>query len=351
MSFFAVNKIECVDALAFMRSLPDACVDLVLTDPPYYRVKAEAWDRAWPTPAAFIAWLSEIADEWRRVLKPNGSLYCFASTEMAARVEVMLADRFNVLNRITWAKPAYSTKAEMNATETQRAYFPTSEAVLFCEQIGADSQAKGEAGYEAACEGAKTSVIGAYLRAEFGRAGVTSKQIAALFPSRTGGLTGCVSNWLLGYNIPTPDQYAEMREFCNAHGGDYLRREYEDLRREYEDLRREYEDLRREYEDLRRPFTVSKSVPYTDVWHYRTEPHGEGKHPCEKPYRMAEDIVLASSRPGGVVLDTFCGSGVFLQAAKANGRAYLGCDADPRWVEVARKRAEGLIKTAQGRLL
>jgi site-specific DNA-methyltransferase (adenine-specific) len=37
------NKIICCDSLEFMRKLPDRCVDLVLTDPPYGITKAE-WD-------------------------------------------------------------------------------------------------------------------------------------------------------------------------------------------------------------------------------------------------------------------------------------------------------------------
>ena len=30
-----LNKIICADSLEFMKSLPDKCIDLVLTDPPY----------------------------------------------------------------------------------------------------------------------------------------------------------------------------------------------------------------------------------------------------------------------------------------------------------------------------
>ncbi|MDP9479214.1 MAG: site-specific DNA-methyltransferase, partial [Actinomycetota bacterium] len=75
-----------------------ASVDLIATDPPYFRVKNEAWDRAWKDRDAFLSWLGRVADEWRRVLKPNGGLYCFAGPKMAARVEVMLSERFNVLN-------------------------------------------------------------------------------------------------------------------------------------------------------------------------------------------------------------------------------------------------------------
>lgn len=42
--------------------------------------------------------------------------------------------------------------------------------------------------------------------------GITQKQVAALFPSKSGGLTGCVANWELGLNMPTPEQFNLIRD-------------------------------------------------------------------------------------------------------------------------------------------
>lgn len=323
------------DALTLLRAMPAGSVDLIATDWPYNMDKAE-WD-TWKTDAQYLAWMRPHLAEMRRVLKPNGSYYGFCSPYLAADVEIMTRDYFHVLTRITWRKPPYSTKAEMFDKDIMRAYFPASETIIFAEQYGADSPYQdalidGNATYWGACETVKRSIFGDYLADEFKRAGVTNRQIAALFPSATGGLTGCVSNWLLGYNCPTPDQYQRMRDYLNQTG------EYEFLRREYEDLRREYEDLRREYEDLRRPFNVSADVPYTDVWDYATVNTYPGKHPCEKPLDMMRHIISASSRAGGVVLDPFCGSGATLAAAYQLGRHYIGGDMDAHWVQVARNK-------------
>ena len=100
----------------------------------------------------------------------------------------------------------------------------------------------------------------------------------------------------------------------------------------------EYEDLRREYEDLRRPFTLSTKVPYTDVWDFATVQFYKGKHPCEKPLALMEHIITASSRPGDVVLDPFCGSGVTGIAARKHNRRFIGIERDPSWVETACRR-------------
>jgi len=94
------------DCREVLPTLAGASIGCVFTDPPYYRVKGEWWDRQWSTAEGFLSWLGTVADEWRRVLASNGSLYCFASPRMAARVEVMLSERFEVLNRVRWVKDA-----------------------------------------------------------------------------------------------------------------------------------------------------------------------------------------------------------------------------------------------------
>ena len=38
------------DAIETMRGLPDNSVDLIATDPPYFKVKGDAWDRQWDKP-------------------------------------------------------------------------------------------------------------------------------------------------------------------------------------------------------------------------------------------------------------------------------------------------------------
>jgi len=335
--------IHCGDCLDVLPTLEPGSVDLILTDPPYYRVKGDDWDRQWPTAAAFINWLGKVADEFKRVLSPSGSLYLFASVEMAARVECMLAERFEVLNSIRWVKP--SSMANRSHKADLRRYFSSSEAVIFCEQRGADSMALGESGYAAQCERLRGFVfepLRAYLDGERVRAGVdkVACNVACGFSATPGGMAArhyfSRSQWWL----PTPGHYEALRQLFNASGGEYLRREYEHLRREYEHLRREYEHLRREYEDLRRPFTVSADVPYTDAWTFETVGAYPGKHPCEKPQALLRHAILASSRPGDLVLDAFAGGGSCGRAALAEGRRFVGIEKDPHWAEVARAACE-----------
>ena len=324
--------------------LPDESINLVIADPPYFKVKKEKWDNQWKNDDLFIDWLGMITKEIKRILTPNGSLYLFASPRLSARVEIEVGKFLRVLNRITWKKPIYSTKAEMFRKEDLTKYFPSSEFIIFAEKFGSNDEfelALGKPEYILRWEQSKKQVIGDYLQGEFDRAQTTRKEIAGLFPSKTGGLTGCVSNWVIGYNIPTEIQYLKMREYLNnKNGTEYLRREYEYLRREYEDLRREYEDLRREYEDLRRPFFANENRPYTDVWEFKTVGTYSGKHPCEKPLEMIEHMVKTSSRKNDLILDCFLGGGVTGVAAMRLDRDFVGIDNHRPYLEKYAKYCE-----------
>jgi site-specific DNA-methyltransferase (adenine-specific) len=326
------------EALATMRQMPDGCVHLILVDPPYFRVKGEAWDRQWDTAAGFLAWMGELADEWRRVLAPNGSIYVFASPQMGWGVEGVIRGRFDVLTNIRWVKEGRSRGA---CKDDLRAYFPDSETIIFAEHRGADSMAMGESGYAAQCETLRGHVfepLRAYLADEWARAGLTPRDLNEATGSQMAGHYLTTVQWAL----PTAEKYSQMQARANRDGDGHLRREYEDLRREYEDLRREYEDLRREYEDLRRPFTVSADVPYTDVWTYPTVAKYPGKHPCEKPREMIADMIRASSRPGDHVLDCFLGSGVTGEQAANLGRRFTGVEMGD-YVHAARRRIANAI--------
>jgi adenine-specific DNA-methyltransferase len=327
------------DCLEVMKGLEGNSIDLILTDPPYHRCKNIGWDRQWSSDGHFIDWIGAISEQWQRILKPNGSLYCFASHRMSARVEVKLAERLNVLTRITWQKPPFSTKAEMFRKSDLRAFFPASESIIFCEHYGADNAAKGEAGYGAKCDELRGFVfepLRAYLDGERMKAGLTVRQVAEAFQRKTGSrtVTGMAGHWFTAvqWTLPTEANYEWLAELCPGQ----FRLEYESLRLEYESLRLEYESLRLEYESLRRPFNVTAEVPYTDVWTFPTVQAYKGKHVCEKPAALLEHAIAASSLPGAVVLDCFAGSGSTLLAAKRLGRNFIGIEIDPHWVDVAR---------------
>jgi len=79
----------------------------------------------------------------------------------------------------------------------------------------------------------------------------------------------------------------------------------------------------------------------TDVWWMTIVPPASAErtgYPTQKPVRLLERIVAASSRPGDLVLDPFAGSGTTGVAAARLGRRWLLVDRNPAAVEIARTR-------------
>lgn len=99
-------------------------------------------------------------------------------------------------------------------------------------------------------------------------------------------------------------------------------RTYDDLRRECDALEMEYKNLKQQFDGLRRAFSVTSSVPYTDVWTFPVV-KTKGKHTCEKPVPMMEHIIKTSSRKNDVVLDSFAGHGTTAIAAINTNRQYI----------------------------
>lgn len=295
--------------------MADNSVDAIVTDPPYFKVKGEQWDHQWDKPAQFIEWMGQLAEQWQRIMKPNGSLYVFASPRMAARVEVKIGERFNVLNRARWIKEAgWHNKAEKEAL---RGFLSPWEECIFAEQFG---DAYGEA--EKALHREVFSPLGRYIQTEWERAGWKAGRVGVAL----GYDSALPTRWAEGSSLPTAEAYQRLRELLNGTGGDYLRREYE--------------ELRQQYEELRRPFNVTVEDQYTDVWTFPTVQAYEGKHVCEKPLAMMEHIIKASTRPGSVVLDCFSGSAATGHACVNLGRDFIGIELCERWAATGRRRLE-----------
>lgn len=74
-----------------------------------------------------------------------------------------------------------------------------------------------------------------------------------------------------------------------------------------------------------------------DVLSLTTKPF-KGAHFAVFPETLVEPLVKSSCPKRGVVFDPFCGSGTTLAVAKRLGRSFMGCDINPEYVEMSRKR-------------
>ena len=82
----------------------------------------------------------------------------------------------------------------------------------------------------------------------------------------------------------------------------------------------------------------------TDVWEISTlnsmakERVG---YDTQKPKKLLEKIIKAFSNENDIVADFFMGSGTTIVVAKELNRNYIGCDINPKSIEITEKRLEG----------
>ena len=291
------------DSLALIRSIPSHSISLILTDPPYHATKKDNifGDTAFEEDEHYLDWLAKYAVEWKRILRPNGSFFCYCASEMSARLEIIFSKEFNILSQVVWTKPnepGFDGWKQKMKKEALRQWYAHTERIIFAEP---------------ACEGnLHRSPFAHFLRQTRKKAAISSNQLTeaiGAFGKVNHG--GAVSNWETGRNIPSREQYDKMAAALYATGKI---------------------DPMPPYEDVVRPFYVDSSKEFTDVWTFPSVRPYKGKHPAEKPASMLEHAIKATTFPGDIVLDCFAGSGSTALAALKLGRRSISIEIDLSWV-------------------
>lgn len=303
-----VYNADCLDV---MKEIEDKKFSLILSDGPYFKICGN-FDWAFKTMREWIDWHCILRDEWERVLADNGSLLIFGDDKNIAYLQVEFDKKFNLLNSLVYRKINALT---MKGLHEYNSFAPITERILFYDK------GENKTGLEMVKK-IMPNPFASYLREEFSKAKVSNNEIAKLFPSVTGGITGCVSNWLNGSNIITKEQYLRIRI--------YLDNKY---------LRKEYEDLRKEYEDLRRPFNTHHGL--SDVIDAKLK---SGFHPTIKDQAVIEKLIDTTTKQNDLVFSPFLGSGTDALACIRTNRRLIGCELDPIYFEKMCERIETELK-------
>jgi len=75
----------------------------------------------------------------------------------------------------------------------------------------------------------------------------------------------------------------------------------------------------------------------------RLKQDGKKAHPTQKPEALLHRVILASTRPGDVILDPFFGSGTTGAVAKRLKRRWIGIERDAEYARIAEQRIKAVV--------
>ena len=319
-----LNRVYNIDFLE--NTLPDKCANLILADPPYYKVKGD-FDFIWKSFDEYLKDVEKWCLECKRLLADNGTLFWYGNAKNIAYAQVIFDKHFNLINNLVWDKGSFMGLEE---SEGLRSFAPCTERILMYDNT------KNKTGLQVINNDLELyKSIRDYFKDERQKTKLSYKEInEKSFGSASNG-GGMASNILTsykdGWTFPTKEKYEALQKIGIC-------------KKPYEELRKEYEELRKEYEELRRPFV--NHFKLQEILRFSNEATKTGSkydHDTVKPETLTRALILTCSRPNDLVLVPFAGSGTECAMSVKEKRNFIGFEIEEKHVKTATKRIE-LIK-------
>ncbi len=318
---------NCLDIL---RTLPDASVDAVVTDPPYgLSFMGKRWD--YDVPGV------EIWEQCLRVLKPGGYLLAFAGTRTQHRMAVRIEDAgFEIRDMIAWMYGSGFPKSHNLQDDRQgwgTALKPAMEPITMARKPFKGTVADNVQAYGTGAINIDGCRIGNDL-------------IKTMAKSQGEGFqtdyNGCEESTHIGRwpaNV--------LHDGCD----DVLRGMGEAARFFYTPKAcKEDRDDGCEMMEAR----WKAGYSYTDTagnaadgMFKDRETFKRNFHPTVKPTDLMRYLCRMVTPPGGIVLDPFTGSGSTGRGAVLEGFRFIGCEMDADYIEIAKARILAAEKAYQ----
>lgn len=301
--------------------LPDKSVQLIIADPPYYKVKGD-FDFVWKTFDDYLQDVERWAIECKRVLADNGTLYWYGDAKNIAYAQIIFDKHFNLLNSLVWEN-TNDHKQQIRFNTDLRTFAPLTERLL----VYSNERANYGTRDLLKIAGESISPFARLMKKQMEKLGITGSELAELQLSKNGNKTGWISNKLSGSEIPTPEQWELL---CEKLG----------IIANYEELKTQREKEQNEWLKNQRQFNNERF--YGDVIRIPNYETGKHDHDTPKPEKLTRELILISSRPNDLILVPFAGSGTECAMAIKENRKFIGFEINEKHVNYGNKRTNNI---------
>ena len=310
------DRILCGDALEMLRTLPDNSVHCCVTSPPYYALRDYGVDGQIgreDTPAQYVARLTDVFSEVRRVLRPSGTLWLNIADTYAGKGNQGDSVDPKYPNGRTGQTVAINRRVEgckakdMIGIPWMLAFaLRDSGWYLRSDIIWMKANPMPESCKDRPSRCYEHVFLLTKSRSYYYDAAAIAEPVAESTPMRMRRKFGKNK-----YSAGIPGQ-------AHQHLNDYRPNGYAE-------------------EDI--PLLRNKR----DVWQINSVPY-KGAHFAAYPPKLVETCLLAGCPQDGIVLDPFLGSGTTAAVAKQMGRYYIGIELNPDYCELAKQRIGGVTE-------
>jgi site-specific DNA-methyltransferase (adenine-specific) len=263
---------------------------------------------------AYLVMMATRIVELHRVLKPTGSLYLHCDPTASHYLKIILDTIFgpqNFRNEIIWKRT--------NVHSDAKHWSPVSDTILFYTK------------------GAKFTWNPPY--APHSEQHLESKYNATDQDGRRYTLSDMTSP------NPRPNMMYEWMGYSSPpNGWRYSKETIAKLHAEgriwYPDSTAKRPRLKRYLDEM--PGTLLSSI-WTDIPPINSQASERLGYPTQKPLTLLERIIQASSNPGNIVLDPFCGCGTTIAAAQKLERKWIGIDTTHLSIALQKYRLEHMF--------
>lgn len=302
-------------------SLPDKCANLIIADPPYYKVKGE-FDFIWKTFDDYLKDVEKWAIECKRILADNGTLLWYGDAKNIAYAQIIFDKYFNLINNLVWENTNQAKQSMVNVDE-YRSFPPLTERILIYENEEAVNKA--------------TLIHKNYFTSIIKKIQETAKIedfVNCLLSLKIAGSkesAKVLASYKLGKHKTRFDLLSkDMYDFIG--GFNYS---FSELENEYKNLKNEYEKTRRYFNNIHKLGDVIR-LPNYETSNY--------EHDTIKPEKLTRILITTCSRQNDLVVVPFAGSGTECAMSVKEKRNFVGFEITPKHAEMAQKRADKIMK-------
>ena len=316
-----------------MRTMPDASVDAVVTDPPYgLSFMGKRWDYDVPS--------VEIWEQCLRVLKPGGYLLAFAGTRTQHRMAVRIEDAgFEIRDMIAWMYGSGFPKSHNLQDDRQgwgTALKPAMEPITMARKPFKGTVADNVQMYGTGAiniDGCRIETDDGYIDNAVTQGVNTARTSYDPRQERRTFQPSTVGRWPA--NV--------LHDGCE----DVLRGMGEAARFFYTPKAcKEDRDNGCEMMEARQYSHDGRTKPLENAYQ-RNESEARNFHPTVKPTDLMRYLCRMVTPPGGIVLDPFTGSGSTGRGAVLEGFRFIGCEMDADYIEISKARILAAEKAYQ----